>query len=85
MATYWKSVPNLVESDLGSIRVRGRAGLTVSYGGRDHEVSSEMLTPPRSIVLHPRDADLRGLADADAIVAFIVEGLTWDGFTVELG
>jgi len=75
--------PNVIESDDGTIRIRGRAGLEVNFRGESVQVSSEMLAPPMSIVLYTRGSDAIKSDRAEEILSFVVEGLVSAGFRVE--
>jgi hypothetical protein len=83
MARYWKTQPNLIESDEGSIRIRGRAGLDVEYRGETVRVSSEMLAPPMKIALYTRGQDAVASERAEEILQFVVDGLEFAGYIVE--
>ena len=84
MREYRKTGPHLIESGADWIRIRGRAGLDVSYQGRQYDVSSEMLFPPMTIALFVSRGDAIPAPDADDIVTFVREGLESVGFTVEV-
>ena len=83
MAEFRKPAPNLIESDEGSIRIHGRAGLPVTYHDETYQVSSEMLAPFMTIALYTRGSDAIASDHADEIVDFVTRGLEFAGFTVE--
>jgi len=83
MARFWKTQPNLIESDEGSIRIRGRAGLDVDYHGEVVRVSSEMLAPPMKIALFTRGQDAVPSERGEEILEFVIAGLEFAGYTVE--
>ena len=84
MHTFRKPRPNVIESDAGTIRITGRAGLEVTYLGETVPVSSEMLAPPMSIALFVSGSDSIPSPNADQILEFVKEGLQYAGFTVEV-
>ena len=84
MSEYRKPEGNLIESDSGSVKRLGRAGLDVTFNGERLLVNSEMLHPPRSIVIYASEGDLGSSSSASEILAFVRSALEWDGFTVEI-
>jgi hypothetical protein len=83
MSEFWMPEPNLIESDEGEIRIRGRAGLDVSYQGEAVQVNSEMLSPPMTIALFTRGQNAVPSERAEEILAFVKRGLEFAGFSVE--
>jgi len=84
MDEFREGLGSTIESDEGSIRVKGRAGLAVTFRGRSYDVHSEMMNAPMSIVLYTSTG---GLAEADALpdlLQFVRSGLERGGFTVDL-
>jgi hypothetical protein len=81
MHDFRKGGPNVIESDEGTITTTGRAGVEVTYRGRNTHINSEMLHPPMTIALFVGGGD--GPADEEAI-RYAIAGLTWAGFEVEV-
>lgn len=84
MTTFRKAGPNLIESDEGSIRTTGRAGVDVSYLGEHIRISSEMLYTPMGIALFVSGGDRTSSPRAEEVIDYTVAGLTWAGFTVQV-
>lgn len=80
---FWQEEPNLIRSDDGSVRIHGRAGLTVELHGQEYSVSSEMLAEPMSIALFTRGTDRVNAGDPDEVYDFTRRALESIGFTVE--
>jgi len=79
---FRRSSPKRISSDEGWVQIN-RVGLDIELGGEVYHVSSEMLAPPMSVAVYFDTSVAAHASRSNEIRAFLLEALTFAGFTVE--